>query len=465
MTPPPMPQSAAPETLYLKRLRLRDMRGFQEAEVDFLDAEGGPRQITLLVGINGAGKSTFLRALAIGLCQQKEASSLVGELTGDFVRITKKGKVQPGAEIVLELVDPDRPDDLYRTRTRVERDASGQEILTKTTEPAENFPWEAIFACGYGVNRGTGRRSEQPPSTYSRRDALSTLFDDNATLLDPEDTLRALKLAVTEVDYGNDRFEAVLRHVKALLQLASSYRIAVSSTAVNVHGPWGGLPFHALGDGYRGTAGWFLDLCRRAHIGGRLGKKGMPSGIVLIDELDEHLHPSWQKGLVPLLRKRFPGLQFVGTTHSPMSIVNCRSDELLATDLKNTIATIAPLPAPQGRTADAVLRGEWFGLESTVDNASQRAIDSYEKAVRSGREEAEIAPLREEVRQHLGRLAESPVDELALRIADEVREQVRAATSGEQRQLVIAKAADRLRSKLTELKSSSGVGGDRGGGG
>jgi len=62
------------------------MRGFRETDVAFETGRGKPRMLTMLVGRNGTGKTTFLRALALGLCQQKEASGLIGELADDFIR-------------------------------------------------------------------------------------------------------------------------------------------------------------------------------------------------------------------------------------------------------------------------------------------------------------------------------------------------------------------------------------------
>lgn len=432
----------AVQTLLLKRIRLKDVRGFRDVDVSFVDAAGKARPMTLALGDNGSGKSTLLRALAIGLCQQDEASGLKSRMAGNFIRVNKQGNSLSRAEIHIELLDPADAAAQYSLTTSVSRDASGQEILSKQVEP-EHFPWDAIFVCGYGVNRGPSRRSENAPSDYRRSEALETLFDDDALLLDPENALRAFKLAIeTE---GQDVYAEVLRRLKRLLQLRDNFAIEVTFKEVKVHGPWGALPFHALGDGYRGTAGWFLDLTLRALIGGR--RPGDP-GIVLIDEIDEHLHPSWQKELIPLLKKTFPNLQFVGTTHSAMSIVNCGPEELLVSSLANTVSSILPLDSPAGKTADAILRGQWFGLASTLDTASEKVLKAYHKAVESGVPESQIESLRAKLRERLGRLVESPIDEMAIEIANEARRQAREESSFLQRTDRISAAANLLRKRL-----------------
>ena len=80
-------------------------------------------------------------------------------------------------------------------------------------------------------------------------------------------------------------------------------------------------PFGYLSDGYRNLLGLVADIAFRCfrinpHLGEDAAKK--TKGIVLIDELDLHLHPKWQKQVVKNLHETFPYIQFVVTTHSPL---------------------------------------------------------------------------------------------------------------------------------------------------
>ncbi len=440
---------ASRKKLYLKRLQVSDARCFRTLDVHFT-TDGRPRMLTQLVGQNGSGKTSFLRALALGLCQQKETSALLGKLAGEFIHQKKRGSKASEARIEVTLVDPASPDTVYLTRTFVTRDGSGQEIVRKETEPAD-FPWSDVFVCGYGVNRGTGPGDPLPPE-YRRSDAVASLFDDDVELVDTEAVLRSLKLGAYETagEASEALFAHVVRHLKAVLGLAPAQGLDVTSKHVLVRGPWGTMPFHALGDGYRGTAGWLLDLWGRAYLAGGLSNGGTPAGIVLIDEIDEHLHPSWQKRLIPTLKKRFPKIQFVGTTHSAMSIVNCTHSELLASELRGAEARIYPLSGPEGRTADRILRGEWFGLTSTLDDESEALFGRYQEAIRSGADEDEVAPLRDRLRDRFGVLFDSPIDELALEIAAEMRRQQHAEISPSERRQLISDAAQRLRRRVKE---------------
>ncbi len=452
------PRPLAP-TLYLRRLRVCNMRCFRDTDVAFETDRGNPRMLTMLVGRNGTGKTTFLRALALGLCQQKEASGLIGELAGDFIRQGRNGGKGSRAEIEVSLVDPAAPATTYLTRTVVERDESGQETVRQETEPAD-FPWSGIFVCGYGVNRGAGHRKTLP-SEYRRSDAVASLFNDATALADPESVLKNLKLAALEDAGGQDRklFERVSRHLRAVLQLAPAHKIEVTAKQVLVHGPWGAMPLHALGDGYRGTSGWLLDFWGLAYLAGRLSNDGVPSGVVLIDDVDEHLHPSWQKKLLTILKRKFPQVQFVATTHSVMSIVNCGRTELLAAELHNRTAAVHTLCGPEGKSADAVLRGEWFGLTSTLDDHSEKLLSQYQDGVRKGLPEPALAPLRDRLRDRLGHLFDSPIDELALEIAAELRKQHRGELPPAQRRQLISEAARRLRERIREKGFTRGVAG------
>ncbi len=438
-------QASKPEPpLLLKRLCVQNARCFRDIEVDFMNGEG-PRMRSIVVGRNGTGKTSLLRAIAIALCQQREASALMGELAGDFVRRNKLGKFADRAVIELELFDPENPTKLLKTTTEVKRDRSGQETIHKSVEP-DKFPWERVFVGGYGVNRGARHREAR--QGYSRSVALKSLFSDDTPLLDPEGTLRAIKLADAELD-SDELMRATKRQLQELLRLNPNHDIEVSARSVLVHGPWGTMPFHALGDGYRGTAGWVLDLLGMALTAGRLGDIKKLRGVVLIDEIDEHLHPAWQRELLPLLGSRFSGLQIVGTTHSAMTIVECDPGELIACDLKNAVAkTHQNLPGPSGRNADDILRGEWFGLSSTLDSRTQKLLHKYQKAIESRKPESVVAPLRTKLRERLGRRFDSPIDELALEIAGDFRRSNRRKLSDKERAEVVKKGVKLLREKI-----------------
>ncbi len=92
------------------------------------------------------------------------------------------------------------------------------------------------------------------------------------------------------------------------------------------------VPFDNLSDGQRIYIAMVADIARRAcllnpHLGENVLKE--TPGIVLIDELDLHLHPKWQRSIVKNLKETFPKIQFIATTHSPQIIGECKTDEII----------------------------------------------------------------------------------------------------------------------------------------
>ena len=165
----------------------------------------------------------------------------------------------------------------------------------------------------------------------------------------------------------------------------------------------------------------------------------------------EHLHPRWQRELLPILRKLAPDLQFVATTNSPLALVNSKPDEIRAVTLHNTEAKLLdePLPCPEGRTVNELLLGEWFGLESILDQDSDQLLQQYRKAFSSGdRKKAE--QIRPELEKTLGGFLVSPLDAITQEAQGRILDESLAATSAEKRERLIAEAAAVMKGKLKE---------------
>jgi energy-coupling factor transporter ATP-binding protein EcfA2 len=297
------------ESLYLTRVRLKNVRCFDDVDISFTSG-AHPRMWTVLIGDNGAGKSTLLRAIAIGLCNESSANALLAELPGSFIRQNKRRRPGTKAEIILDFSHKNSTASVYTVTTHINKDETHQEVARKEITLGNGFSWDKIFVCGYGVNRST-KGEIVSRETGSSRDNLLTLFRDRSNLFDPEQVLRDLEYqALKENSSGESAFEACKKHLLKILRLKPNHKILVSPTSVEVLGPWGQIPLSALGDGYRGTMTWILDLLAVAVKTDRSIQGSNLSGIVLLDEVDEHLHPKWQKEIIPVLSQRFPHVQF-----------------------------------------------------------------------------------------------------------------------------------------------------------
>ena len=448
--------------LYLQRAEFQNVRGFRNLELDFGTPQA-PRLWTVVIGNNGHGKSSILRGIALGLCDQKTANALLLKVPGSFIRTNKKGFSEESARIRLTFTTSGKSAATHTLETRVIRAADGSELIDRTRSEEETFPWTQLFVCGYGVNRGT--RGTAARSVYSLQNGLATLFDDRVDLLDPESVLRDFKLRTFEQQAQRrkrpkerrgrampDSFEELRKILWKLWDLQPMHKLEVASDKVTVHGPWGGLPFHALGDGYRGTAGWVLDLLGAYLKAGQWEPRSAVTGIVLIDEVDEHLHPSWQKRVIPQLKRLFPGLQFIATTHSPLTIVNTAPGEVVATTLHNAVAELDtnPLPDPTGKTANEILT-DWFGVTSSLDSASEALLRKYRSAL-ARRKKSDVYALRKKLEQRVGSFVTSPLDELAVEIAADLRKQLSTEMPKPERARLVHEHATFLRKRLAESK-------------
>jgi predicted ATP-binding protein involved in virulence len=131
-----------------------------------------------------------------------------------------------------------------------------------------------------------------------------------------------------------------------------------------------------LSEGYRGSVLLITDMLIKI-----LGVGWTPKtieGIVLIDEFDKHLHPRWQSKLVNQLTKTFPNIQFIMTTHNPMSILDRDGDEIIK--LVESKDGIEALKGQGTKNIDAsIVLLEYFGVESTVGKTMQENINNFNK--------------------------------------------------------------------------------------
>ena len=183
---------------------------------------------------------------------------------------------------------------------------------------------------------------------------------------------------------------------------------------LEISGPWGRhIPIGAVGDGYRAMLSLIVDLIGWAmFFHGSPPKPEQIKGIVLLDEIEQHLHPAWQRRIIGLLARRFPAIQFIATTHTPMSAVgttDLEDDEcslvVLGREDDQTIL-VQQTPPPRGKRADQILTSPLFGLPNTSDDNIKQKIETYvrlgSKRNRSQSEEDKLDHLRADLDAFLG---------------------------------------------------------------
>ena len=377
----PQQQYPNPKNLHLHSISLKNIRCFEKLE---LSLEEGNDWLMVL-GDNASGKSTLLKSVALGLCNESEATSLLSIGGGKFIRYKEKE-----GEIKLTLKEKNK---YYTILTTIERDDSNGEVVRKKTTP-KHFPWNDVFVCAYGTHRSSQAFASY--ERYSSMEAVRTLFDYSAPLQNPELILLRRDKATRK------KLEQAL--LKILMLDVESNEVFHSQSGVEVNGPWGKLPFQVLSDGYRTTSQWVLDFIGWLIYANRLADFPDFGGILIIDEIELHLHPQWQRYLVQRIRSQFPKVQVISTTHTPLvasGVVDLKSSQMIRFKLEEDGAVnVFPIQKESldGLSADQVLATIAFEVHSTQNPDSEGNMERFVALMRkeslSKEEEEEIIELK-----------------------------------------------------------------------
>ena len=401
------------QPLHLHKLTLKDIRCFEYLEIEFRKGES-----IVIIGDNGDGKSTVLRALAIGLCDQSSASALFRELHGDYVR---SGSSDDQGTITVDLAGPRRFTDRYRIETtvrsldafeRVEQKLFDLSSGSKETLTQDDFPWERIFASGYGP--GIRVQGTSDYEDYLTVDAVYPLFKYDVLLQNPELVIRRLMDAATRRDRkgGQKVLDAVKELLSRILQLEKSDVLTLDRTGIRLRHLGRDVGLSGLADGYRGTVTWILDLLAWWFVyrNGKTYRFRDVRGVVFVDEIEQHLHPRWQRNIIRLLTGSFPHVQFVVTTHSPLVASGCEDV---------TVHSITKgehrVESPFGWLAEDVF--QMMGLQTTRSQDLVGRLEEYQqldlKRLRKKASSSDLVRIRQ-IRQQLRNLpADDPIQVLS----------------------------------------------------
>ena len=406
--------------MFVKSIEFENVRGFKRLRFEFERPEGGYAGWTVFVGGNSSGKSTLLKGIALALLGPETGRQLMGNPSGwihteekrahAVAGISwdreqdafKKGGAPPGLafEAGVRWVQDVKAGEIPLFRPVEKRNPNGTRIQT-----AERGPWnpnaEGWFSCGYGPMRRLSGFSSESVRYSVEKGAISryvTLFREDAALSESEEWLKKTHSRMLETksrDLGN-----LLEGVKALLAdelLPLGMRVSrITVDHVFLRDRQGlELPMRDISDGCRSIYATVLDLVHgMSEVYGVEGLFGKSSdshpivtkpGVVIIDEIEAHLHPSWQREIPVWLKTHFPRIQFLVSTHSPLIAQAADENGVFVLPQKDEEEREArKLSAEEykrlrwGR-AEKVLLGAAFGLTSTRSRWANQQIERWQR--------------------------------------------------------------------------------------
>ena len=407
--------------MWVEELRLENIKCFNGDTLRFAKKEEPYRWVTFL-SENGGGKSTALQALALLLAGPESVQKLAPRPIAWLRDEAKAGLIS--TKIHQGRNDPGQHgDDKVRRVFGYSFHVTGSKPLTIRNRPyseptiieskESNLSWlrqdafaamgKGWFASGYGAFRRLTRSNRilipslEPQARFTN---FITQFNEDEPLSAFEQWMVHLDYLIGKLDNPDARRkqEVGIAAINSLLPEGVDFNSISGEGRIyfNINGTV--VPTTSLSDGYRSILALGGDLVWR--LLNTFPDSPNPlheEGVVLIDELDIHLHPKWQRSIAGLLRRQFPNIQFIVATHSPLIAAGAGDDALtLKFDIVDGNSHVSIVPDIASMNVDRILQSEAFDLVSPYSPQTQEKIDRYDSLARKNRkpnEEKEFAQL------------------------------------------------------------------------
>lgn len=407
--------------MYVQKLRVRNLRSFAQASLE-LNVPGMSipfANVNVLLGDNGLGKTSVLRAVALAVLGPLLSGSS-GFVPEGLVRRSPGQHQSADGQLESTLIQaailatdeengisksPLPEHFILETQVRLLADT---ERLSWSMEPDAHAAVEwlqfdndnpAFFIVGYGATRRVESSSRvdesaRVKSRLRRYQRVAGLFEDHLSLMPLSYWLPAF------AKENKGRYSQVHTLINKLLPANCQIQKQATATSTGVEHLFEmngvTLPFRDLSDGFKAYIGWIGDMLFHVCQGIGSGKKlSELRGVVMVDEIDLHLHPEWQRIVVPTLASALPNVQFIFTTHSPLVVGSLTSQNLFLLSQEDQATVVRRLPElVHGKSAEQILLSPYFGLDTTRTRETADRLDKLAAKAVGGDSAASLAYMK-----------------------------------------------------------------------
>ena len=374
---------------WISKIEIDNFKAIRKLAINVPRPKGQePRASALVIlGENSVGKSSLLEAVSLAL-MGADAASRSGLNGRDFIHRDASWSLSgEPARVALHFNGADK--------------ASCWIIIDPVTGEFKGTRDTQVVMLAYGSRRlFTPRNHESDERDVA--ECAKTLFDAHATIASPGLWL----------ENCSDRdFNAAIRALRDVLMLRTDSFVSRdplssgfgSSLSVNVYGT--STPIERLSEGYRSVVTMTVDII--VELLRYWPDLETARGIVLIDEIDVHLHPRWKMQILRKLRSALPGVQFLATTHDPLCLRGAYDGEVqvLTRTVAHDIEVMGDLPNVEGLSIEQLLTSDFFGLVTTDNLDVQLEMDRFVALInnksRTIEDDEYLAELNDSLKKHI----------------------------------------------------------------